>query len=539
LAKARRRNRAPAPALEKGTLAIIPFLVVVGLAVAAAWFVHSHGYTLFYGDAEAHLNIARRIFDSRTPGPEQIGTVWLPLPHLAMLPFVLNDALWRSGLAGTIVGSVSFVFAAMMLFLATRRIFASQAAGWTAMLLFASNPNLLYLQATPMTEPVVFAGLMGLLYSTVCFGETRSWLSVIAAGVFANAAALSRYEGWFVLPFVAAYIALAGGERRWSAFGVFCAMASLAPASWLAHNVWYYGNPLEFYNGPYSAQAIYHRSLDAGLARYPGDHDWSKAVLYFRTAVQLCAGWGLVAIGLLGLIAGLLRKAWWPVLFLMLPPVFYVLSLYSAGTPIFVPTLWPSSYYNTRYGLAALPLLAFGGAALVAALPAKTGKAAAAVALAIAIVPWLAYPRLESVVCWKESSVNSESRRAWTAEAAGVLRRNYRPGSGIFTSFGDQVGVFREAGIPLREVLHNGNGPAWYGAAARPDLFLHEEWGMAIAGDPVESAMLRTLKRGPFYDRVTIITVRDAPALEIYRKHEDPLHKSPRGEERLSAHLGR
>ena len=34
---------------------------------------------LLYGDAVAHINIARRVFDSRTPGPQQLGTVWLPL----------------------------------------------------------------------------------------------------------------------------------------------------------------------------------------------------------------------------------------------------------------------------------------------------------------------------------------------------------------------------------------------------------------------------------------------------------------------------
>ena len=514
-------------------------IVAALIAGAAAWFVYAHGYTLYYGDAEAHLNIARRILDSRTPGPEQIGTVWLPLPHLAMLPFAMNDTLWRTGLAGTIVGGVAFVFSAAMIWLAARRAFASDTAGWIAMLLMVSNPNLLYLQATPMTEPLVFAGLMGLLYATVCFGQTKSWASLIAAGIFANAAALSRYEGWFVLPFVALYILAAGGERRWIAFAGFCAMAALAPAAWIAHNLWYYGNPWEFYNGPYSARAIYQRALDAGLARYPGDHEWSKAWLYFRTAAQLCSGWGLVVVGLLGLVAALIRRAWWPVFFLLLPPVFYVLSLYSAGTPIFVPTLWPSSYYNTRYGLAALPLFAFGGAALTALAPARFHKAVAALAFVAAVIPWLAYPRLESVVCWKESAVNSESRRGWTAEAAEVLRRNYRMGSGIFSSFGDQVGAFREAGIPLREVLHNGNGPAWYGAAARPDLFLHEEWGLAIAGDPVEAALLQTLKRGPFFDRVTIISVRDAPAVEIYRRHEDPLHKSPRREERLSSDLGR
>ena len=40
-------------------------------AAAASWFL-SRGYVLYYGDAQAHLNIARRVFDSRTPGYYQI-----------------------------------------------------------------------------------------------------------------------------------------------------------------------------------------------------------------------------------------------------------------------------------------------------------------------------------------------------------------------------------------------------------------------------------------------------------------------------------
>src|SRR4051812_33737519 len=77
-------------------------LLLTALSAAAVWWCWSRGYTLYYGDAEAHLNIARRILDSRTPGPEQFGTVWLPLPHLLMLPFAARDFLWRSGLAGAI-----------------------------------------------------------------------------------------------------------------------------------------------------------------------------------------------------------------------------------------------------------------------------------------------------------------------------------------------------------------------------------------------------------------------------------------------------
>ncbi len=89
------------------------FVLLAGLSVAAAAFVSRSGWTLYYGDAEAHLNIARRILDSRTPGYDQIGTSWLPLPHLLALAFVRDDRLWRSGLAGAIPSSACFVLAGL------------------------------------------------------------------------------------------------------------------------------------------------------------------------------------------------------------------------------------------------------------------------------------------------------------------------------------------------------------------------------------------------------------------------------------------
>ena len=48
-------------------------------------FYYRRGEVLLYGDAVAHINIARRVFDSKTPGLLQLGTVWLPLLHLLML----------------------------------------------------------------------------------------------------------------------------------------------------------------------------------------------------------------------------------------------------------------------------------------------------------------------------------------------------------------------------------------------------------------------------------------------------------------------
>ena len=65
-------------------------------------FFYRRGEVLLYGDAIAHINIARRVFDSRTPGLLQLGTVWLPLPHLLMIPFLISRNMWQSGAGGSI-----------------------------------------------------------------------------------------------------------------------------------------------------------------------------------------------------------------------------------------------------------------------------------------------------------------------------------------------------------------------------------------------------------------------------------------------------
>jgi 4-amino-4-deoxy-L-arabinose transferase-like glycosyltransferase len=353
-------------------------IALAALSAAAIIWINSQGYTLYYGDAEAHLNIARRIVDSRTPGYDQVGTTWLPLPHALMLPFVGNDGWWRSGLAGAFPAGACFVIAGTLFYAAVRAIFDSRAAGFAAVALFALNPNVLYLQAIPMTEAVFFAGLCGILFSTVWFGRSQSMLAVAAAGVFSLVASLTRYEGWFLIPFVALYFLVAGGQRRIAGAVVFSVIACLAPLYWLAHNAFYFGDPLYFYTGPYSAKGIYERALRNGMARYGGDHDWRKAMLYYRTAAQLCAGVPLTVLGVIGLIAAAIKRAWWGPALLLLPCIFYVMSMYSSGTPIFVPSLWPvNSYYNTRYGLVAVLLFSFGTAALVALLPAAARGVAA------------------------------------------------------------------------------------------------------------------------------------------------------------------
>jgi len=488
-------------------------VALAALGAAAGLWCARLGYTLYYGDAEAHLNIARRILDSRTPGAEQFGTVWLPLPHLLMIPFVASDAAWRSGWPGAIPAWACFVAAGTFLFAAARRI-CGPAAGLTAAALFAVNPNMLYLASTPMTEPIFAAALAALLWATLWYRDSLSPWAVIAAAAASNAASLTRYEGWFLIPFVALYFFSLNRKR--DAFA-FATLASLGPLAWLVHNQYYYSNALEFYNGPFSAAAIYARQLAQGIEHYPGDHAWLQALHYYFAAMKLTLGPVALGAAVLGGLICMGRNYRWPVALLALPPIFYVWSIHSGATPLYVPDLWPHSWYNTRYAVAALPLVAFTGGAFVGSLP-RHWRLVAGALLAIASVAVLGLNGQGMVACWTESEDNSVARRAWTEQAAAYLAANYRPGTGIIYSFGDLAGVLRAAAIPLREGLHEGNRPFWDAATIRPELFLHEEWALVVFGDAVSRAISRADQGGPHYQLRKRVIVKGAPVIELYQR---------------------
>src|SRR5579859_854467 len=146
----------PADALthRRDCLLLAALSAVVSAAALAFYFYQNT--LLLYGDAVAHINIARRVFDSRTPGLFQLGTVWLPLPHLLDLPFIVNDRLWQTGLGASIPSMIAYVAGALGVFRLVRSL-ASGVAAWIAALIYALNPNLLYMQSTAMGESLYLA----------------------------------------------------------------------------------------------------------------------------------------------------------------------------------------------------------------------------------------------------------------------------------------------------------------------------------------------------------------------------------------------
>ena len=67
------------------------------LGTFAAGVYWRAGLTLSHYDAKAHLVVSRRIFDNLVPSWEQIGAVWLPLPHVINAIPVQIDFFYRTG----------------------------------------------------------------------------------------------------------------------------------------------------------------------------------------------------------------------------------------------------------------------------------------------------------------------------------------------------------------------------------------------------------------------------------------------------------
>ena len=81
---------------------VFTLLLLTAISIYYFWFYHQNGLGLSYNDARSHLDIGRRVVEGLKPGMAQLGSVWLPLNHILMIPLIWNDWMWHSGFAGCI-----------------------------------------------------------------------------------------------------------------------------------------------------------------------------------------------------------------------------------------------------------------------------------------------------------------------------------------------------------------------------------------------------------------------------------------------------
>jgi hypothetical protein len=150
--------------------------------------------------------VARRILDSLTPGWQQIGAVWLPLPHVLNALPVQVDSWYRSGASAIAISVLSMAVVTW----AMARFIVGFTQSWIAAAagaaLVVANPNVLFVQSTPMTEPLLLATSMLAVLFTAEWIERGAPLPPRAPGWAIVAACMTRYEA---LPICAAVIVLA------------------------------------------------------------------------------------------------------------------------------------------------------------------------------------------------------------------------------------------------------------------------------------------------------------------------------------------
>lgn len=504
----------------------------------ALFYFYRHDALLLYGDAVAHLNIARRVVDSRTPGPLQLGSVWLPLPHLLMLPLVLSDWAWRTGVAGSLVSMASYVAGVVAAFCLVRG-WASRPAAWFAAAVYGANPNLLYMQATAMTEALYLALF---LWATVHFSEFVAALrapeqqaraaagkSLERCGSLMAAAMLTRYDAWFASAWViVAVLWLYARHDRTANQGAgmrrslrnFLLIVAAAPALWMAYNWSVFGSPLEFATGPYSARAIAERTTAPGAPMHPGHDSPKVAAIHFLKAARLNLGDGdwqnvlfLMALAGAALSLAVERRAR-AALLLWLPVPFYTLSIAYGSVPLFLPVWWPFSFYNVRYGLQLLPAVAvFAALALECVLRLRLPviRRVAAAGAVIAILGSYASAAYYGPICLREARVNSYTRVALERKLAAELER-MPSSSTVLMHVGSHGGALQRAGIPLRRVVHEGNFGQWAHALSSPADAV--DYLIAVDGDDVAKA---AAAKSSELDIVATIESPGQPKVVIYR----------------------
>jgi 4-amino-4-deoxy-L-arabinose transferase-like glycosyltransferase len=438
-----------------------------------------------------------------------------------MLPFVWNDSLWRSGIAGAVPSMLAYVFGALGIFRLVKGR-APKIVAYLAAAIYAFNPNLLYMQSTAMNEPIFLALFIWTLvylddFLRNCFpsldvpiraARVSPSFALEACGITLAAGAFTRYDGWFVGAAIGAIVLLAvtvwwrrtGDLRQRRAMAKalieFLLLNALVPVFWLIYNNRVSGRALDFLDGPYSAKAIAARTTPHGAPPYPGENHLFTAALYFVKSAKLNlapAYWGqlLFVAALAGTVVAVWQfRRYGVFLLLWLPLPFYALSIAYGSVPIFMPIWYPHSYYNVRYGLELLPVFAIfislvAGVILDRSNGASVKAVSPYVLVAAVAAGYMAACR-ETPITLQEAQMNSRGRVPLERALGNYLSALPRPAT-LWMYESDHVGALQQAGIPLRYVISEWAHPDWEGALIGPPG--NADYVVACEGDPVSIAL--------------------------------------------------
>ncbi len=434
-------------------------------------YFYAQGMTLLYGDAASHLNMARRVVDNVKPGLIHLGAIWLPLPHVAMLPFVWNDFLFRTGLAGSMVSMAAYIVSATFLYRSVVETTRDRWAGVVGALVLMLCPSLMYLQSTPMTESLMICMSVLATYFLIVWCRTGRTGYLYATGITTLLATLTRYDGWFLVVTIGLCVGLVSYFRRGDRAAEGSALTFLAPAIygiflWLLYNWMFFGDPLNFSRGLGSASWYALQYAESGELSPKGN---------LPVAFGLY-GWAMIdVVGVVFVLLLAIGVIWYAFRYRVNPAyaggyvflsliAFNIISLF-LGQSILVSKHFSTGDTNIRYALMALPAAAFFAGTLAAGSAIRK----ALIVIAVFFQIGLFLPVQSMAVISDPAMVEGE----WVKEANAVatLIHNEYDGKMILvgTLRNDQL-VFK-LGVPLKEIIYEGSGPYWTRSMVEPHVY--------------------------------------------------------------------
>lgn len=453
----------------------ITFAVIIGFVSLFHYF--STTENLMYGDARSHLNIARRVVDSTNPGAAQLGGIWLPLLHLLMLPTVVNDYMWHSGLSGAIVNFFSLIIATFFLFKIGELLFESKAIRIVIPFLYLLNPNILYMSTTAMTEVLFIATFTGAIFYLLKWVYQNKLIDLILCALCIFLTSINRYEGWTIVISSIVTVVLLSFAKRLPRkkiegnFIVYSSLAGLGIFFWLIWNWTIFGDPFYFLNSIYSAKFQTQAGFQVvGTKSELLYRNIKLAPLAYFYAVIANTGVVITGLGVLGAITSLFLIFWdrirhkkyyyLLVLFLLLTPfLFESYAIYKGNVPLHVPQI-NGGTFNIRLGMYVIPSVTILLLFFLKLIPYRT----IVLLCVILLQAYLFYPTFTHPITLQAAGEGIEPK----IETAKWFKAHYKGGNILASSATGDPLLF-DSGLNLREFITDGSQDLFKSALQYPE----------------------------------------------------------------------
>ncbi len=448
---------------------LILTLVASAFSIGSFLYYYHAGLITAYGDSRGHLDIARRVVDSLTPGVAQLGGYWLPLLHILMLPTIWNNFMWQSGLSGSIPSMVAFVLTVVFMYKLVFYIAKDKFSAVIAASVIMLNANLLYMQVVPMTESLFVCTITIFMYFFYKWFQEKNISDLILAAFFLILSSLNRYEGWGLVIASSVLLVLYWAQNKFSkkiegVIIMFSTLSFLGIFMWLLWGAVIFHDPLEFM----------HNALSAGNQTSIVDANWTgvnnigKATMVNVYAIIHTSGGLLLGLCVLGFIIFFIRKKKHflksenlILLLLIVPMLFDILTVYTGKVPIEVPELskisFPGNYFNIRYALYSLPFIAIFSSII------SKKRIVQVVIFSFILINYslLGFCKNSNIVVLTGAGISLKDGREQAYEGAVDWFKHNYDGGLVLASTGSNDGLMLETGIDQKFFITEGTYKYW------------------------------------------------------------------------------